>query len=302
VRLLRALRTLASQTRPVRIVVIDNGSTDGSVEAARSEIAELEVVKLTQNVGFGSAINLGVRERPSEILIFLNDDVECEDTFVEAMLDQLAPDVDMVAGVLLEQQGDAIDSAGIVVDRALLAFDYLHGERIDVLPNAPAPLGPTGGAALVRAAAFTGVGGFDDRIFAYQEDVDLVLRLRCAGATCRLARYARAVHAHSATLGSGSAKKNWHMGWSRGYLLRRYGVLSQPGRAARAVAADTVICTGQALLDRTLTGVLGRIHGWRAAANLPRLQLPEQDLTEISLRQALSWRSRRRRMPWQRAA
>jgi N-acetylglucosaminyl-diphospho-decaprenol L-rhamnosyltransferase len=249
------------------------------------------------NLGFGRALNRAIRQHPSELLILLNDDVVCEPTFVEAMLDEIRPETTMVAGVLLQEAGARlIDSAGIVVDSTLMGFDYLHGEPVEVLADAPAPLGPTGGAALFRSAAFTDAGGFDERMFAYLEDVDLVLRVRRRGGTCRLARQARALHRHSATLGSGSGRKNWHMGWSRGYLLRRYGVLSEPRRAARALVGDAVICVGQAFIDRTLTGVGGRLGGWRAAAGLPRREFKETDVAAISLHRALAWRSRRRSM------
>jgi N-acetylglucosaminyl-diphospho-decaprenol L-rhamnosyltransferase len=218
------------------------------------------------------------------------------------MLGELSSGTAMVAGVLLQDTSTRlIDSAGIVIDSTLMGFDYLHGETVDALADAPAPLGPTGGAALFRSTAFFGAGGFDERIFAYQEDVDLVLRLRRAGASCRLARQARCVHRHSATLGAGSAQKNWHMGWSRGYLLRRYGVLNRPRRAARTFAAETVICAGQVLIDRTLTGVTGRLQGWRAGADGPKLEFSEGDVAEISLREALALRSQRRSMPWRRA-
>jgi N-acetylglucosaminyl-diphospho-decaprenol L-rhamnosyltransferase len=251
------------------------------------------------NLGFGPALNRAVREHPSELLIFLNDDVDCEPTFIEAMLSELSSETAMVAGVLLQGAApDFIDSAGIVIDSTVMAFDYLHGDPVDVLASAPAPLGPTGGAALFRSAAFAGVGGFDERIFVYQEDVDLALRLRRAGARCEFARAARALHRHSATLGSGSAHKNWYMGWSRGYLLRRYGVLNEPRRATRALAAEAVICAGQALIDRTVTGLTGRFQGWRDAANVPPLEFSDRYVTDVSLRQALSWRSRRRWMRW----
>jgi N-acetylglucosaminyl-diphospho-decaprenol L-rhamnosyltransferase len=251
------------------------------------------------NLGFGAALNRAVRDRPSETFIFLNNDVECEQTFVEAMLDELSTQTAMVAGVLLQERlNSLIDSAGIVIDSTLMGFDYLHGENVDALADAPAPLGPTGGAALFRSAAFASVGGFDERIFAYQEDVDLVLRLRCAGAACRLARHARGIHQHSSTLGSGSPKKNWYMGWSRGYLLRRYGVLDSPGLALRVLAAEVVICGGQAAIDRTLTGIRGRLCGWRAAADLPVHTIPHSDLIDISLREALARRGRRRNLHW----
>jgi N-acetylglucosaminyl-diphospho-decaprenol L-rhamnosyltransferase len=253
-------------------------------------------LQMTANLGFGAALNRATQQRPSDLLLFLNNDVECEGTFVEALLDELSAHATMVAGVLLQEtRPNLIDSAGIVVDSTLMGFDYLHGETVDTLLNAAAPLGPTGGAALIRSVAFSSIGGFDERIFAYLEDVDLVLRLRSCGATCRLARYARAIHMHSATLGSGSAKKNWYMGWSRGYLLRRYGVLASPRRAPRALATEIVICGGQALIDRTLAGARGRISGWRAASGLPVHEIQEPDLTEMSLGTALALRSRRRR-------
>jgi N-acetylglucosaminyl-diphospho-decaprenol L-rhamnosyltransferase len=281
--------------------VADNGSADGSLDAVRAEFPEVQILPMGTNLGFGRALNRAVRECPSEVLIFLNNDVECQPSFVEAILDELSKETAMVAGVLLQDTTDRIiDSAGIVVDSTLMGFDYLHGEPVDVLANAPAPLGPTGGAALFRSGPFASVGGFDDRIFAYLEDVDLVMRLRRAGAKCRLARQARGVHTQSATLGSGSARKNWHMGWSRGYLLRRYGVLKQPPRAVRALAAEAVICAGQAVIDRTLTGTTGRIQGWRDAANLPKLELREADVVDMSFSEALRRRSQRRSLAWRR--
>ena len=99
----------------------------------------------------------------------------------------------MVAGVLVQEAAPGlIDSAGVVADRTLMGFDYLHGEPLEAAERAPDPLGPTGGAALYRLDAFRAASGFDERIFLYYEDLDLALRLRAAGARCRLAAGARA--------------------------------------------------------------------------------------------------------------
>jgi GT2 family glycosyltransferase len=294
-RLLRTVETLSRQTREARVVVVDNGSTDDSISRVRAEAPETRILALGANYGFGPALNRAVRAYPSSILLFVNNDVECEPDYVAAMLDALGTGTGMVAGVLLQHtRPDVIDSAGVVADETLLAFDYLHGQPVGALADAPAPLSPTGGAALFRADAFEAVRGFDDRIFAYLEDVDLGLRLRASGVRCGFARHARALHRHSATLGSGSARKNWLMGWSRGYLLRRYGVLGHPRRALRALAAEAVIVAGQAAIDHTLTGLRGRMLGWRAGASLPRNPIPEPDLIEISLREALARRAARR--------
>jgi N-acetylglucosaminyl-diphospho-decaprenol L-rhamnosyltransferase len=295
-RLRRTLETLAAQTMDAPVVVIDNGSRDGSPTTAEQELGA-RVIRLDQNVGFGRALNLGVAEFPAERLVFLNNDVECEPRLLEALI-EASEAADTVAGVLLQmEREDLIDSAGVVADRTLLAWDYLHGAPVDEAKAAAPPLGPTGGAALVKRDIFERVGGFDERIFAYLEDLDLALRIRCAGGVCALAPDARALHCHSSTLGSGSAAKNRLMGWSRGYLLRRYGILRDPALVAPALARELTIAGGQLLVDRTATGIAGRFGGWSAAGGLPRRPLPADGLLEVSTAEALRMRSLRRRPP-----
>ena len=214
---------------------------------------------------------------------------------MEAMLEVAGEGAEMVAGVLLQEAASGlIDSAGVVADRTLMGFDYLHGEPAAALENAADPLGPTGGAALYRREAFEAVGGFDERIFLYYEDLDLALRLAAAGGRCRLAGEARALHAYSASLGAGSGGKYVHTGWSRGYMLRRYGVMSRPGPALRALTCEAAICAGQMAMDRTWKGVEGRVRGWRAGAGLERREVGGAPLLDISTREALRLRRRRR--------
>ena len=297
-RLRRTLQTLAAQTMPAPVVVIDNGSSDDSPDAAERELGA-RVIRLDRNIGFGRALNLGVGKYPAELLVFLNNDVECEPQLLEALVETSgAEGADTVAGVLLQmEREDLIDSAGVVVDRTLLAWDYLHGESIDKATGATPPLGPTGGVALFKRDIFERVGGFDERIFAYLEDVDLALRIRCAGGICALAPTARALHHHSSTLGSGSAAKNRLMGWSRGYLLRRYGILKDPALVAPTLARELAIAGGQVVIDRTTSGITSRLAGWSAAAKLPRRPLPVEGLLDVSTAEALRMRSLRRRRP-----
>jgi N-acetylglucosaminyl-diphospho-decaprenol L-rhamnosyltransferase len=293
-RLERTLESLRGQTREVDVVVVDNGSGDESAELVRERFPEVTLLVLSANLGFGPAINRAVRERPADPLILLNNDVECEPRFVEAMLEAAADGAEMVAGVLVQEAApDRIDSAGVIADRTLMGFDYLHGEPVEAAREAPPPLGPTGGAALYRLDAFRAVGGFDERIFLYYEDLDLALRLSAAGARCHLAPAARAVHAYSASLGAASGDKYARTGWSRGYMLRRYGVMSRPRDAIRVLAAEGAICAGQLIADRTAKGIAGRLRGWRDGAGLERRAAAETDLLDISLRQALSLRRRR---------
>lgn len=294
--LLETLRTLAEQTFQAECVLLDNGSSDGTVTRVKREFPDVRVVELGANLGFGPALNEGVRRHPADLLLFANNDVLYESRFLECLLDAAGNGDATVAGILLAQDDPAtIDSAGVVVDETLLAFDYLHGEAVEGAMGAGPPLGPTGAAALVPLSGFQAAGGFDERIFAYLEDVDLALRLRKIGVHCRLAPEARGIHRHSGTLGSGSREKNGMMGWSRGYLLRRYGVMREPRLAARVLATEAVICAGQLVIDRTASGVTGRLTGWRAGASLPRRAVPPGTTLELSFTDALRRRAARRR-------
>jgi N-acetylglucosaminyl-diphospho-decaprenol L-rhamnosyltransferase len=289
------LRGLAEQTRPADVVLVDNGSTDDSVELARRELPEVRVVELGENLGFGRAINRAVAEAPGDPVILLNNDAVPEPRFVEALLDGAGEGVDSVAGVLLQERSpELIDSAGVVADATLMGFDYLHGEPAEVATGAADPLGPTGGAALYRHEAFAAVGGFDERIFLYFEDLDLALRMAAHGGRCRLAPEARALHAYSASLGAASARKYAWTGWSRGYMLRRYGVMREPRLALRALACEGALCAGQLLKDRTGAGLSGRLRGWRDASGLAPRQVDDGVLVDLTVRQALALRRKRR--------
>ena len=100
--LLRTLVSLHSQTTPADIVVVDNGSTDNTALAVKTEFPDVDLLALPENTGFGPAINFGVRQRPSPLVLLLNNDVECHPQFVEAMVDALGAQTDAVAGVLLQ--------------------------------------------------------------------------------------------------------------------------------------------------------------------------------------------------------
>jgi GT2 family glycosyltransferase len=292
-RLARTLRALEEQEMRPEVVIADNSEERAGEALSRERFPWVRVAAFGENLGFGAALNRAVREEPGDPIVFLNDDVTVEPGFVSGLA-ELAPRAEMVAAVLLgERDPTRIDSAGVVADRTLLGFDYLNGEPVEALAAAPDPLGPTGGAALFSRAAFESVGGFDERMFLYYEDLDLALRLRAEGARCRLAPNARGIHAYSETMGARSGAKYEMTGWSRSYMLRAYGFGKRPALLTRAVAGETAICAGQLISEGTLRGVRGRLRGWRGAGDAPRRTPPADGLLDISLREALALRRRR---------
>jgi GT2 family glycosyltransferase len=287
----RCLSSLERQTAPAHVVVADNGDGDGCAALLRESFPQVTRVAFGRNLGFGNALNRAIREAGEGPIVLLNDDAVAEPQLIEKLV-AASGRAEMVAAALLsERDPTKIDSAGVVVDQTLMAFDYLCGEDVGCLEQAGDPLGPTGGAALYDREAFNAVGGFDERIFLYYEDVDLALRLRANGARCVLSPQARAIHGYSLTLGARSGRKYAMTGWSRGYLLRRYGITSSSSPALQALAREAAICAGQLLRDRTLAGARGRLKGWRAAKTLPPRQLPQGAVSPLSLRQALAARS-----------
>ncbi|MBS1890739.1 MAG: glycosyltransferase family 2 protein [Actinobacteria bacterium] len=291
----RTLQSLRGQTERLDVVVVDNGSTDGSVAAVRADFPEVTLLELGENLGFGTALNRAVAAYPADGVLLLNSDVECEPSFCTTLTGALGEDHAMAAGVLLqEREPTLIDSAGVIADRTLMGFDHLHGEPAAAAGAGPAPLGPTGGAALYRREAWDAVGGFDERIFLYYEDLDLALRIAARGGRCTLAPDARALHAYSASLGAASGAKYARTGWSRGYMLRRYGVMRDPRLALRALACEGAIGAGQVLRDHTAAGLRGRLRGYRDGAGLPRLDAGSAPLLDLSAREALALRRHRR--------
>ena len=116
--------------------------------------------------------------------------------------------------------------------------------------------------------------------------------MRANGARCVLSPQARAVHGYSLTLGARSGRKYAMTGWSRGYLLRRYGITASASPAPQALGREAAICAGQLLRDRTLAGAEGPDRGLaRRHGACRQRQLPAAAVTRLSLRRALALRS-----------
>ncbi len=298
-RLLRSIETVPDETE---VIVVDNGSANGTITALAGGFAHVRVIALEENAGFGRAVNLAAEQARGRAIVLLNDDCVADPGFVEAILRPLSAraGVTMVSGVLREAgQPWRIDLAGIGCGLTLMAFPYLNGEPLAAAEIASPPVGPAGAAAAFDREAFLRVGGFDDALFAYGEDLDLALRMRADGGTCALAIDAMGTHAHSSTLGTGSARKNYLAGFARGYTVRKWSVLKSPGRMLRVLLADLVVCSGQALADRNLAGVAGRLAGYRAVTRsrpFPGEALLASPAGDGPLRMVTRRVSRRRRL------
>jgi GT2 family glycosyltransferase len=185
------LRSLAEQDVAMETLVVDNGSTDASLEYLKQE--GVPHISLPRNVGFAAAVNLGVARTAAPAILVLNADTVLEPGCVETLLDALNEDV-ALGGVQprilqLEDGGpnpspDAarLYSAGQALTRDGRAFELgmseaqgpWSAERREVF-------GVCGAACLMRRELFADLGGYDESYFAFYEDVDLNVRARIAG-------------------------------------------------------------------------------------------------------------------------
>jgi GT2 family glycosyltransferase len=288
------LHHLASQTRPYRLTVCDNGSTDDTATRTRAMRPDAEVVRFATNQAFSVACNAGVAAGDGDVVVLLNNDVDCRPDFLERLVGPLEaePSVGSVAALSIRPDQQHIDSIGMTCDATLSGFARLQGRPIaDAASASPVLTGPAGSAAGYRRAAWEEVGGLDERFFAYNEDFDLGLRLRSAGWETVAAPDAICVHLGSATHGHRTAWQRDHAGFGRGYVLRRYGLLRGAG-AARVALTELVVVVGDAVISLDLAAARGRLRGWRAARGLPARPLPPPEAIDraITLRTALALR------------
>jgi N-acetylglucosaminyl-diphospho-decaprenol L-rhamnosyltransferase len=270
------LAHLRRQSIPHKVVVCDNGCDEGTSERLAAEYPEVRVLPMPRNMPYAVACNAAVAAGRGDLVVMMNNDVDARPDCLERLVAPFAGRARLgsVGSLLLRPGEGEIDSAGLVADCTLAGFPRFHGRPPSAaLGEGPGLTGPAGAAAAFRREAWEQVGGLDESIFAYLEDLDLALRLRAAGWETVLALDAVAVHVGSATLGHRSAEQRRKIGHARAYLLRRYGVL-RSRTAPRALATEAIVVAGDALLSRDGAALAGRLAGWRAAAGRPRPAWP----------------------------
>jgi GT2 family glycosyltransferase len=189
-------------------LVVDNGSTDGSIALTRTAYPKVQLVETGANLGFSAGNNAGARAASSEWLAFLNNDTMVEPTWLARLWDAAVthPAFALITSRIVFLHDPAtIDSAGDGYLRAGAAFKHGHGAPAASCASSREVFGACGAAFMIRRDAFEALGGFDERFFMVYEDVDLSYRARLRGLRVWYAADAGVRHAGSASLGTSSA-------------------------------------------------------------------------------------------------
>lgn len=271
---LACLESLAAATYPrLGVLVVDNGSGDGSPEAVAAAHPDVALVRLDANLGFAGGMNVGIAEalsRGAELVMLLNNDTEVEPGFLEPLVDALEPDEAVAAAcsqIVFRDDPATVWYAGASFRPGRGHHGANRGYGGPRLSAATPPFvtdRACGGAMLVSARALAELGDFDESLFAYAEDTDWSLRSARAGWRLLVVPASVVRHAVSAASGGASSPDTLYYGLRNGLVVaERWAPLGRVRtglRRGEAVAAHLA----QALRSgRRRAGARAVRDGWR---------------------------------------
>jgi GT2 family glycosyltransferase len=203
------IHTLVNTSYPdFEIIVIDNGSTDESIEFLQNNFNQIKIIKLSENKGFGQAINIAAAQAVGTVLAFVNNDMEFpEDWLTQSILELYSEErVGAVqCKILLFNARHIIDCIGLSVDRYNIILPIGHEEIDQGQYDDLRELGAcSGGAMVIPKNVFLQIGCFDPVYFMYYEDIDLSWRIKFAGYKIKPCSSSIVYHVASATSGTTS--------------------------------------------------------------------------------------------------
>ena len=225
----------------LRIVVVDNGSTDGAVVALTPTLGPDDiVVRNPLNAGYGVAAAQGLTLAEAAWVLLVNPDVVVDRGFFDALrnvADHVDPEVaTLVPEMRFAARPDVVNCRGVTVDEIGVPAEIDAGIAVTRDAGlAASPLGGSSGCCLLRSSAVDELGGPEPGFFAYLEDVDLALRLARAGNRAVFVPDAIALHQGSASTGTQSPLKVFLVARSRRMLFRLNGPYTLRARTRRTI-------------------------------------------------------------------
>jgi len=204
-------RVLNQTYQNMEIIVVDNGSTDGSIELIASKSAGLKLLKNRENLGFATGMNQGILASSGQYLLLLNADVLLSNTFVERAVRSLesrrGQKIGMLGGKIYrltsegQQTGD-IDNVGLFISRR---FAHVNSKNVDAeeLVFGPSGCCPFLKREMLEDVRLSATEYFDEKYFAFGEDLDLWFRAQLRGWQCLFSPEVVAWHVHSASVAGG---------------------------------------------------------------------------------------------------
>jgi len=200
---LDSLRKTDYPKEKTEIIVVDNGSKDGSFNFIKKKYAEVVLLRNNENLGFSAPNNSAAKKSKGEYLVFVNNDMRVEKEWLSKLVEGITTkdNVATCSSKILSWDGMKIDHGGADSDVFMNARleGYQEENKPDSFNQEKEILFPSGGSMIVKKELFLEVGGFDEDFFAFYEDVDLGIRLKVLGYKNYFLPDSITYHMHSAT-------------------------------------------------------------------------------------------------------
>lgn len=200
------LDSLSKQSCPdFKVLIVDNASTDGSLEYLQENYPDIEVISLKENIGFSGAVNAGIKAADTPYVILLNNDTVSDEHYVEQMIKAMesSPRYFSVSSKMIQMyRPELIDSAGDLY--TVLGLGVCQGKDYPITHynKFSSVFSACAGAAIYRRDVFEEIGYFDESFFAYLEDMDIGYRAMIYGYQNMYCPQAVVYHVGSGTSGS----------------------------------------------------------------------------------------------------
>ena len=201
----RCFKALIKDAPKAELLLVDNGSTDGSRELTARRFPQVRIIALKENYGFCRAANEGMKAASSPYVILLNNDTEVLPGFTKALVSalQLEPRAFSAGAKMIQlHHPEKIDDAGNYCCALGWAFARGKDKSVEYYEEPDEIFAACGGAVIYRKAVLERIGYLDESHFAYLEDIDLGWRAKTAGWKNIYAPEAKVLHVGSGTSGS----------------------------------------------------------------------------------------------------
>jgi GT2 family glycosyltransferase len=272
-----ALASLERQSlAPAEVIVVDNGSSDGTADHVRERWPAVTLLALPENTGFAAATNRGIERARGDVVALVNNDVELHPDFLRELVAGLEADqgaASAAAKMLRFDDRGVIDATGDTLRWSGIALQRGQGERDRGQYDAPGRVfSACAGAAAYRRSAFDELGLFDEAFFAYLEDVDWGFRAQLAGRGCVYVPTAIAYHVGSASTRREGRPDPFFYGLPRRNNV--WMVLKSYPASALLRYAPLLLVNHAGLVYVAVRDGMARAHLralWAAARGLPRV-------------------------------